>query len=1226
MHTFRYVDDPPLDDEVEELLYIRELVASKFQEANYPRRPEACGEENAPRVTARRVDLSAPKFRTSQRRRVAARTSLEDGADEWRSRGRALLAEASKDSKDSSPKDSSPKDSSSKDDEATVRDIQTARNRRRVSAAARLVHPDDVGVCRIQIGPSVHVNGELTRQNLEDVHISPGPRKGANTATYVLRHESDVEESRTSADDEANQPTVASRARRRARLTTSLREKRESLVAAKAVVEMPTTDASRKPEEDIRVAVENKDSDYERGNKEFEPITSQVRGGAYADERRHEGVDLRDAGDAKTFEHPTLNVMNEVRETDDEASAEKSGSADAIHVEMNSGNNIESRQTADGRIFTKDSNVDHPVWREHEERVADKIQEKNRDDQSKPALVSDDVSRRASFLRRENIARPCRTTASPKQYRTIDGYLLNMFNSYDGPDAPYVVAEEIRRARLSSDDFQTKNDDAYEVELYRPRLDELDSILLSNDKKIERVVRAAQTFAKLLSKPEFVKYKFDERKRESRHDNRENPSTVDSSGDRDRKDLFASDKPTTSSSVVDIIPKSQDPSVSSVSEMRRTSDSDSQETSAPKTKSSGFARSNERESRRDDHLKGSVESTEQPMSGASYGSKMSPDEAPQPKSKVRLSESSMDKSDITTFSNLPPALSSTRTDTQTHCPRQEPIGVAQTKHNASEDRYVDANSRETNRFGDPANENANPRMNEGYNIDDIFAQILRGLKNETTDRFVAYILQDERHSIEGKVAKALNESAIAPTMLEKLLARLREADSVSDKVTRRTETLDVLKEILVNVKNRNDGLVGDEAAKDERQTEKSDSPKVSPRAVEESTPQEWNPRRTCTKVTSNENGRVTEDSCNLANRNERSSDLPEPPETQASVRDIAHTVPGSRGNSESKRDSRSEDESLKKISNILSDKVETSRENSRLSSTRIVSVRSQKSRETAVDAPDVVTTKFQDKEDNMSNAEREYKPGEVQNDKDLAVKDQHTNESILRTVSDAFSDVSVVEKIKVAVREKEEKKEITVGKVASDSTSLEDNKISPLTLGASGKKDERAQSDTSRSKVVDEAPAKIHARSSTEENIGSLAEKNINNPRADPVVATNGKTSPANSCSADSLRDCASLHTLSSAQSDESSLKDAQSRGKRTSFNVGGEDNSWEANNEGDDVRGEPVTNRAVQNRENGNEDLALPKSARSNEQFRPVASTLRKSLSSTGSSVNGTTLDRDGE
>ena len=163
---------------MEERLYIRELVASKFQDACSSKLSETNDKTSArsekrgfPRVTVRGVDLSAPKFRMS-RRRHADWSSLGYKSDN-RSGGRASPARVL--SKDTI---------NNVNVETTARDDDRAR-RRMLSARGN--------ECEIQIGPSVHiVDRELVKQDLEDVHISPEPypaQNRMNTATYILSHD-----------------------------------------------------------------------------------------------------------------------------------------------------------------------------------------------------------------------------------------------------------------------------------------------------------------------------------------------------------------------------------------------------------------------------------------------------------------------------------------------------------------------------------------------------------------------------------------------------------------------------------------------------------------------------------------------------------------------------------------------------------------------------------------------------------------------------------------------------------------------------------------------------------------------------------------------------------------------------------------------------------------------------------------------------------------------------
>ncbi|XP_029661505.1 uncharacterized protein LOC115234511 [Formica exsecta] len=239
--------NPPLDDEAEELMYIRELVASKFYEANTSKseandKTSARLESRSPRVTVPRVDLSAPKFRMSRRRRRAYCQTLKYGSD---NRSRECASPAGVPSRDDS---SSSKDSNDEDEnEATTRDDR-ARNlpERTSSATGRGLVRARENTCEIQIGPSVHiVDRELTRQDLDDLHISPESTwYHANTATYILRHLDAVESPITSADNEFRKIPRAPRKTLRVRLDTSQRERP---IIAEAAAEATSVCVTQQP-------------------------------------------------------------------------------------------------------------------------------------------------------------------------------------------------------------------------------------------------------------------------------------------------------------------------------------------------------------------------------------------------------------------------------------------------------------------------------------------------------------------------------------------------------------------------------------------------------------------------------------------------------------------------------------------------------------------------------------------------------------------------------------------------------------------------------------------------------------------------------------------------------------------------------------------------------------------------------------------------------------------
>ncbi|XP_024893992.1 uncharacterized protein LOC112468853, partial [Temnothorax curvispinosus] len=1249
-----YSGEPPWDDEMEERLYVRELVASKFHDACSSKAlSEVNGKASAretekrdfPPVTVRRIDLSAPKFRVSRRRR-ADWSSLGYGSDD-RSRGRASPARVP--SGDSSLEGVA--------NETTARDDR-ARDRRRTSSARG-------NTCEIQIGPSVHiVDRELTRQDLEDVHISPESSRAqsrANTATYTLRH--DVIQS---VDNPEGTPRT-----RRVRLDTIQREK----PIGKLIMEAVPTNPASKSEEDLE-KVGNSDSGQDDGR--IESPTARIHRRESKDQR-HDSQNAEGTGISVCLKNVTSQeaakfaVIETPRTDRSEKLKNKAGNEN--HERIASGGDVEISYAENGGIFRKRSDADRP---RNDENIVDKIEaEENQGDRSKPSLAGD-TSRKTGFPRRENIASRCREAESPLLYRTIDGHFS--FSSYKGRDG------------LRNDASEDLNLD--EIDLYQPRLDDLDSILHFNDRKIERVVRTARNLSDLLSGPEFAMYKLDEDERvpqDANHDNLRRDSSADKS------DKYSLNKPTRSS-VLETELRNEDLTVSGI---RRT-DEDPKGTNAAGTKSSASARENDF---RGNYLKNSVESSVFPASDASDDLRTTRDsDKAQRSAKAGLSESSMDRSDATTFSNLVPALSSTRTETTQTCRlREEEIARGY--------RHADARSRVTS--ASKLSKRGIRRSGKEYTDDGIFAQLSRKDTFQATDRFVTYILQDEKQSLEGKVANALKESAVTPAAVQKLLDHLREAESIRD--ARQTETLDILKDILINVKSQPDqGDTNDKETSPRNIPDSSAQMKVPPIAIDGLTSREVETRQTRAKIDASEIGRVDKSSYELKSPGGHSVDFSECRETRESstarcesIRklcpennskgdtgltesaDVAKTVPieaknqtdkgvdennpkkegtlprhiagslmrtnvasdaieetilrtrarnnasdtgliadkskdsgnpdkyfsvspafpemkenvhsavhfelvrGSKNNSKNNSKGNSEAESLRQISDIRSD-VENLDENSKHLSTKITSARSKGERE--MEAVDSVTAVLGNKEDDVNNERlREDKS----NDARASNKDQDANKIITQTDQVAQSDV----------------KEIRSEKTR-DIVTPADKKVLFALSEVSEIKNERVRSDVSpvRSKPIDETPTRTDVNlvySSTKEDPGSSRESEIDTRHP----AVKGKIDPP--------RD----RIVSSVKSSESS-QIAASRNKRISLDIAGDDNLMR--DRGNEEIRKSTTFAAVENRRDGNEISGLRKTVRSDNERQSIDLTKRRRnykidiLSSSNSSVSSTLLDHD--
>ncbi|XP_018305835.1 uncharacterized protein [Mycetomoellerius zeteki] len=825
-------------------------LASKFQDTCSSKLLEANDKTSArsekrdfPRVTVRRVDLSAPKFRMSRRRR-ADWSSLGYGSDN-RSRGRASPARVL--SKDSI---------NNVNVETTARDDRARYRRRMLSARGN--------ECKIQMGPSVHiVDRELVKQDLEDVHISPESSRAqsrANTATYILCH--DV--IHTNADNRMNDPEVAGTPRtRRVRLDTLQRGK---------PIEKPITEAAT---ETISVTLVSKlekefeDAKNSDAGRDVEQIQSpKVRN--YRQEKKD--PDSQNAEKVperlknKTSQGATKFAMVEIPQIDRNEKLHKARNEnhEGILFLSSAGGDTQIRYAEDDEIFCKRS-ADH---QRNVENIVNKIQvEENQSDRSKPS-PDDDISRIAGFPRQhENIASRYQEMESPKPHRMIDRHFSHTFNSHNGQDGLHVTNEDVQCRSFASgytDVFRETifaEDNLDDIDLYRPCLDNLDSILYSNDRKIERVARVTRNLSELLSDSEFAIYKLDKNELISQDATKFYRNSLnDKDGEYPLNEAL---NEAARSSLLETELRNEDLTVSKV---YRTDDP--QAANAAGTKLSAFTK---KDGSRSNYSKNSVESSVFPASDANDSPRTSRDSDRTQRSaaKAYLSESSMDRSDATTFSNLVPTLSSTHTEAP--CRHQK-------KEIARDDRHEVTSAKKFS-------ECKIRRSGKEYIDDRIFARFFRKDTSQAADRFLAYILQDEKRSIEGKIASALKESAVTPAAVQKLLNHLREVESIRD--ARQSETLDILRNILINVKSQSDqGNANDKELFFQNVPDSSARSNAPPNAFSGS--REQSVQQTPAKIDGSEVERnFVKNSYELKGLGEHSSDISECRETRESVRSTA---------------------------------------------------------------------------------------------------------------------------------------------------------------------------------------------------------------------------------------------------------------------------------------------------------------------------------------------------
>lgn len=1177
-------------------MYIRELVASKFYEANISR-SEANDKTSArlesPRVTVPRVDLSAPKFRMSRRRRRAYCQNLEYGNDD-RSCERASPARVP--SRDDS---SSLKNSNDEENEVTMRDDRTRNLPGRTSSATEreLVRARE-NTCEIQIGPSVHiVDRELTKQDLDDVHISPESTWcRTNTATYILHHLDVVESPITSTDNEFRKISGAPRKTLRVRLDTSHREGpiiAEAITEAKSVC--VTTNVSEKGDGDIK--------DSEQDNERIESFKSQVQIQNCIDGEEKKEIDIEDAKISECLENATNQevihpIVIDNSGIDNERLQDKPRNKN--NVKITSRNDVDYAE--EGRILNKNSDIDGQAHVRKEESTD--IQEENPNNRSKP-LPDNDASRKTGFPHRGNIAsQTYRAMESSRLYQTqIDECFSNIFDSHNRQDKVYDIADkDVHHPSFLSncmDDFRII-DNLSNIDLYRPCLNDLDTILLSNDRKIERVVHAAENFTQLLSRLEFAKYK-DEDEQTPRYVSHEE-FHHESSTDKDRKLIL--NEPTRSL-IFETEIKNTDLTVSCVpSEMRETNENlQATSTDTIGMKSSRLTKESDSRSK---HSKNSVESSVFPASDMSYESEISRDKVQRPRDKAHLSESSIYKSDVTTFSNIAPALSSTRTEIQTYGEKHN----TQNNHQADAERHVTSANRLSKReIG----------FSQREYSDNVFAP--RKDTIEAADRLIAYILQDEKQSIEKKVADALKESTIAPVAVQKFLDNLRNVESTRN--TRQTETLDILKNILINVQNQTDRETKesvpfaarsesiqhskDNSERDTRQSGNVDFAKVTDKsqtykkvkdvetfpgniadtstrmnAIEESILQ------TQGKDNANDIGQIAKKSHDFKKLSNKVS--PDSSACRETRKDVVHSMallesPQSSKNN-SKGNSYSEAESLKQISDIRSDDDILPRKSSENPSTRTVSVKSNEDCKIEInDSVAMIVVSAENKEDDMNNERRGDESSNVQNKivpqelvKEITIEETHDNITVNQNISPA--------------------------------------KILKL-------KDERIHLDANSAESVDEILENENVSrvqsSAKEESLESLgtSEKNIASQHS---VVEEQVGLVASTCSADFLRD----HTLlTCAKNGELSMKEV---GSHIEQNIITRENDLIKDTKDDETHDKSMTIIAVDNHRDEIEDLEFLKNTKSNneEQLNDLQKYKIDILSNSNSSINSTVLDYD--
>ncbi|KOX80874.1 hypothetical protein WN51_05294 [Melipona quadrifasciata] len=485
------------DDENDQLLYVRERVACKFQEANGWIDTDsgnshrfANEERDAIEPTSKRlVDLSAPKFQTS-----------EDRYEKFSRQRRLDIQKLGLASSHSVDKPESDERVKKMDDGVRSPRKETERHAR-------------MDAFSVKIGPSVNIKGDLVAQNLANIHISPDPsftRENQNIGTYVVRRDpckkngSSGRREKIAKIVEKDKDAVKSRKRNT--------EPDSGSDSGRSAVLTNIEKLDKKDVEDVHETgrpfqknFENEKnleaiSRDESANLE-EPKTRGISNDGVASETPEEReVKITFKGEQKQVRFEEQCSEKRVKETVNPSETECRKNRPEIEEEATrilEEKNLRIPSTSielEGRrIADKTEQYKYP-WKqfeaddEHVPLSSREIAEKHKANRKRHREIREDRYKEIDE-RFANIVRTCREERSKSCEEGGNALLLS------------VISAESSEESLS---------DSLDFSFYEPSMNELDDVLVSYDRIIGNIVQSTRTIDKFLSRPELREYRVDD--------------------------------------------------------------------------------------------------------------------------------------------------------------------------------------------------------------------------------------------------------------------------------------------------------------------------------------------------------------------------------------------------------------------------------------------------------------------------------------------------------------------------------------------------------------------------------------------------------------------------------------------------------------------------------------------------------------------------------------------
>ncbi|XP_071858882.1 uncharacterized protein isoform X2 [Bombus fervidus] len=536
-------DESAFDDENDQLLYIRERVAYKFQEANgwidagsSDHRP---GREQRDAIKAKRaIDLTAPKFQIS-----------DDRYEEFSRRRKRYVQRLSS----SCP---APEDDERGDEDRITRPPpeDTRRDDKRANAFS------------VRMGPSVNIKGDLVTQSLASIRISPDPsfvQESRNVATYVVRRDF------RGKDGSPRKREKVVRIAEDGESRTKGKSKRASW--KDRVESGDGSDAARVPRKSDRVAAERSCDSLAKDEKLNDKLDEKLDDKwdeKLGDARETTAKDLESEGNLEStdrddevalkenFGETIEDISNDepeseiIEERTDDSAMKISARGNQKQVRFDE--RISERKESPEEEIAEDGSP--PRAKNHESRVesqntegADAICEENSktsltfverlqsrrasndqperfkgssrklqtNDEQVPLSSKEVEEKHKTNKRRHREVCEKRRTEEDERYEAMDKRFANIVQKYCNGD-------EKQRGNYAEDNVSSSSaiftEDSEESDdlcnLYEPSMDELDQVLLSYDKIIESVVRSTKTIDRFLSRPELDEYRAQDTTRE----------------------------------------------------------------------------------------------------------------------------------------------------------------------------------------------------------------------------------------------------------------------------------------------------------------------------------------------------------------------------------------------------------------------------------------------------------------------------------------------------------------------------------------------------------------------------------------------------------------------------------------------------------------------------------------------------------------------------------------